>query len=194
MILLSAGHYPGSPGACYNGFCEHEEAVRWVNILLPLIRSKTQVDVVPTGKLLIRDPVTQKMVGGKIHWVNQQQDVSLAVEIHFNSDESKQQKGSETLYCPGSDKGRRAARTVQDAMSSLLSPNRGAKEGWYQMILPPDPRATPDAFLAQTNPVALILEPEFIYNRLVIESLREVVCEVLSDAIIEAANAVNGRT
>lgn len=191
MILLSAGHYPESPGACHNGFCEHEEAVRWVDILVRLLSSRIDVEIVPTGRLLIRDPATKKIVGGKIHWINEQKDVSLACEIHFNSDVSKQQVGSETLYCPGSVKGRNAARTVQDAMSSLLAPNRGAKEGWYQMILPPDPRATPDVFLSETNPVALILEPEFIYNRLVIESLREVVCEVLSDAIVEAANAVN---
>lgn len=181
MILLSAGHNPNSPGACHNGFCEHEEAVRWVNILQLLLRQRTHVDIVPTGKL-----------SQKIAWVNayRSEPVDLAVEIHFNSDESKQQRGSETLYAPGSIKGARAARIVQDAMSSLLGPNRGAKEGWYRMIQPPDPAATPDAFLAQTNPVALILEPEFIYNRIVIESLRQVACEVLCDAFIDAVNAI----
>lgn len=182
MILLSAGHYPESPGACHNGFCEHEEAVRWVDILQLLLRSRTSVEVVPTGRL-----------GKKIEWVNKfhkSVPVDLAVEIHFNGSEDGKQRGSETLYCPNSVKGQRAARIVQDSMSALLGPSRGAKEGWYKMILPPDPRATPDIFLSKTDPVALILEPEFIYNRLVIESLRQVTCEMLSDAIIDAANAV----
>lgn len=181
MILLSAGHNPSSPGACYNGFCEYEEASKWVDILKTLLQQRTNVDIVPTGSL-----------SQKISWINgyKEKPVDLAVEIHFNSDESKQQRGSETLYAPGSIKGQRAARIVQDAMSSLLGPNRGAKEGWYRMIRPPDPAAIPDAFLAKTNPVALILEPEFIYNRIVIESLRTVACEVLCDAFIDAVNAI----
>lgn len=177
-ILLSAGHYPGSPGACHDNWCEHEEATRWVNILQLLLRQQTHVAVVPTGRL-----------GQKIAWINAYdvEPVSLAVEVHFNSDVSKRQRGSETLYCPGSETGARAAKIVQDAMSALLWPNRGAKEGWYRMIEPPDPAAVPDAFLAKTNPVALILEPEFIYNRTVIEALRQPVCEVLCGALIEAA-------
>lgn len=182
MILLSAGHYPESPGACHNGFCEHEEALKWVSLLGGLLRPRTKVEVVPTGRL-----------GKKIEWVNtfhKSVPVDLAVEIHFNGSEDGKQHGSETLYCPGSVKGQRAARIVQDAMSSLLGPNRGAKEGWYRMILPPDSRATPDIFLSQNLPVSLILEPEFIYNRLAIESLRQVTCDVLSDAIIDAVTAI----
>lgn len=181
MILLSAGHNPESPGACHNGFCEYEEAVKWVHLLQLLLRQRTHVDVVPTGKL-----------SQKIAWINAYtaEPVDLAVEIHFNSDESKKQRGSETLYAPGSIKGQRAARIVQDSLSSLLGPNRGAKEGWYRMILPPDPAAVPDAFLAKTNPVALILEPEFIYNRIVIESLRQVSCEILCDALIDAVEVI----
>jgi len=182
VILLSAGHTPASPGACFNGFCEHEEAVRWVNILALLLHQRTHVDLVPTGRL-----------SEKISFVNSYavEPVHLAVEIHFNSDESKQQRGSETLYCPGSAKGQRAAKIVQDAMGAILTPSRGAKEGWYRMVLPPDPAAVPDAFLDKTNPVALILEPEFIYNRSAIEALRQVSCEVISDALVEAVGAIS---
>lgn len=182
MILLCAGHEPTKPGACFNGFCEHEEATRWVNALALLLRQRTHVDVVPTGSLT-----------SKIAFVNAYavEPVDLAIEIHFNSDESKKQRGSETLYCPGSKRGERAARVVQDMLGALLTPNRGAKEGWYRMIPPPDPAAVPDAFLDKTNPVALILEPEFIYNRAVIESLRQVTCEVLCDAVIDAVNSIH---
>lgn len=190
MIYLSAGHYPESPGACHNDFCEYDEAAKWVVLLQKLLQPRTTVLMVPADKLT-----------AKVAFINKTptKPGDLAIEIHFNSDVSKKQHGSETLYCPGSVKGERAALIVQNALSSLLGPNRGAKEGWYQMDKPGhkdypgdvEGDEVPDYFLAKTNCVALILEPEFIYNRLAIESLRDVVCEVLADAIIEAANAVN---
>ena len=183
MIILSAGHYPESPGTCYPAdnphWCEHTEAVDWVNHIAILVRQQVKVGIVPTG------PLT-----GKVKWINEQcqrNQVKLAVEIHFNSDESKQAKGSETLYCPGSVKGELLANIIQGALSSILPPNRGVKEGWFRMIRPPDPRAKKDYFLEKTNCPALIIEPEFIYNRRTIESNQNFACEIIADALIEAA-------
>ena len=196
MILLSAGHYPESQGACYNEFCEYEEAEKWVDIMEILLRGRVETKRVPAWPLLITKDTPPQYKQGKINFINAQTTAKLAVEIHFNSDTSHSARGSETLYCPGSVKGRHAARAVQDAISSLLGPNRGAKEGWYRMDKPGhidypgdvEGDEKIDAFLGMTRPVALIIEPEFIHNRLVIESLRQVVCEVMADALVEIVN------
>ncbi len=189
MILLSAGHYPGAPGACYEGFCEHEEASRWVSIAANLIRGRMRVETVPTGTL-----------PQKVQFINSYpQPVSLACEIHFNSDASKRQRGSETLYCPGSVKGAQAAAVVQRYMADVLQLDRGAKEGWYRMDRPgtldypgdTDGDEVPDYFLSKTNAVALIVEPEFIYNRQVIEDNRHAACAALADALVEAAKVIS---
>lgn len=175
MILLSAGHHPGAKGAGYNDHYEHDEAVLWASEVTNLIRGRMMADIVPTGYL-----------SDKIAWINNQKDAVLMCEIHFNSDESKRQKGSETLYCPGSVKGKKAAEIVQKALAGIFPPNRGAKEGYYQM----NPAKGPDAILAKTNCVALIVEPEFIYNYSVIEDRRHPACAALADALIAAAEAI----
>ncbi len=188
MILLSAGHYPEAPGACHEGFCEYEEALRWASITANLIRGRMRVEVVPTGKL-----------PQKVQFINSYpQHVLIACEIHFNSDTSKHQRGSETLYCPGSTKGTQAAGIVQRHLASVLQPDRGAKEGWYRMDRPgtldypgdAEGDEVPDYFLSKANPVALIVEPEFIYNRQVIEANRNAACAALADSLVEAAQIV----
>lgn len=190
MILLSAGHHPGAKGASYNGHNEHDEAIVWVSEISNLIRGRMPVDIVPAWKLFIRDPATKKVIGGKIPWINQQKHVSIACEIHFNSDESKRQSGSETLYCPGSVVGKAAAEMVQKALGGIFPPSRGAKEGWYQM----NKSNGPDAFLSETRCVALIVEPEFIYNWQTIQDRRSPACAALADALIEAATSITGET
>lgn len=176
MILLSAGHNPASKGASYKGFNEYDEAVLWVAILAPLLNAV----VVPTGSLR-----------SKINFINERR-AKLAIEIHFNSALGKV-KGSETLYCPGSREGFRAAVLVQNSLSSLMPPNRGAKEGWYRMDSP-DVVDYPgdikgdenlDAFLSQTRWPAIIIEPEFIQNKCTIQCNREICCELIAEAVTE---------
>lgn len=186
MILLSAGHYPAAPGACFGDFCEHAEAVRWVGQTAVLIRQQMRVDIVPSGAL-----------AAKVAHINsyRREPVLLACEIHFNSDPSHQGHGSETLYCPGSAKSRRAAEIVQSALGRVLPPDRGTKEGWYRMDKPGhedypgdvDGDEKPDYFLAATNPVALIVEPAFIHDRDLIERMRAEACEALATALLAAA-------
>ena len=186
MILLSAGHEPRAKGASYNGFNEHDEAVLWVRGIHAMVTGnhKHPCKIVPTGGLV-----------EKVKWINAQPDARLAVEIHFNSDESKRQHGSETLYMPGSEKGKWAADLVQEELSGLFPPGRGAKEGWYKMDKPGhvDYRGdvegdeAVDYFLRATTPVALILEPEFIYNRETLEAKRDAACASLAAVFVHAA-------
>ena len=183
MIILSAGHYPSSPGACYpegnHGWCEYDVAAEWVNTIAAVIREQVAVAIVPTGRL-----------SEKVAWINDRcsrHSVSLAMELHFNSDTSKRQKGSETLYCPGSLRGEMMAHIVQGALASIFPPNRGAKEGWYQGSVEGDRKEL--YFLKATACPALILEPEFIYNRSTIDANRSIACEIIATALIEAINA-----
>ena len=177
MVLISAGHHPGAKGASYNGHNEHDEAVLWAEDVVALIRPSLPVAAVPTGH-----------VSEKIKWINAQAKIHLICEIHFNSDVSKRQTGSETLYCPGSMIGRAVAVVVQAALGGVFPPSRGVKEGWYQGnkskgIL---------ALLEKTVRPAIIVEPEFIYNWDVLQDRRKAACAELAKSLIEAATNITG--
>ena len=193
ILALTPGHYPESPGACFpiddRNWCEHEEAIRWCG----LIKKYAEL----TGVEVRIGPGT--WLGDKVRWINAlDPQPALACEVHFNSDVSKRQKGSETLYCPRSIKGGLAARIVQTYMASLLQPNRGAKEGWYRMDRPGhvdypgdvEGDEKVDYYLIKTNCPALIIEPEFIYNRSIIEAVRESACEMIAQGLVAAMEAI----
>ena len=189
MIILSAGHNPGAPGACFNGFCEHFEAVKWVDLIGDFVSLETNVDVTPVSPLYY-----------KVKWINDYNkwDVKLACEIHFNSDPRHGGRGSETLYCPGSSGGLYAGDIVQSALGMLLPPNRGAKEGWYRMDRPGhkdypgdvEGDEKPDYFLKATKPVALIIEPEFIHRQEIILKNRREACKLIAKHLVIAANGL----
>lgn len=189
--MLSAGHYPDAPGACWpptgaHRFCEHNEAARWVGQIGVLVREQLPVVEVPTGTL-----------ESKIDWMNAYQPpdghrVALACEIHFNSNEQRRGRGAETLYYPGSIRGRRAAKVIQSNIANLYL-DRGVKEGWYRQDRPGhidypgdvegDEKAL--AFMQGVPFPAVIIEPEFIFNQAVIESTRNDACTLIAQAIIE---------
>jgi len=170
MIFVSAGHHPEAPGACENGFCEHDEAVRWVAEILKHL-DDTEAAAVPVGSL-----------GSKTRWINAR-DPLIAVEVHFNSLIAGQtieaERGCMTLYCPGSTKGRWAAEVVHSGYAPLFPPDLGVREGYYRL----DPKRGPDWFLAKTRCPALILEPEFIDRREEIAIKRADACYALAEAL-----------
>jgi hypothetical protein len=184
-VALSAGHNPNAKGASNGeGFNEYDEASKWITELAGLFAATNRIEIilVPTGSLT-----------SKINFINEQARLKLAIEIHFNSCASTRVKGSETLFCPGSRRGRTAANIIQRAIASIMPPNRGTKEGWYRMDRPGvndyvgdiDGDESIDAFLVRTKCTALILEPEFIQNKSVIEANRDICCDVIRDAIVE---------
>jgi len=171
MIAVSAGHYPAAPGAVYEGFVEHDHAVKWADKVTELLKEQGyKVTRIPTGHLQ-----------DKVHHVNES-GAKLAIEIHFNSDAKHNAHGCVTLYCPGSHKGERLASLVQSGLSSFFPPNRGVKEGWYRL----DPSRGPDYFLSHTVPPAIIVEPEFVENANKIEANFEVACKMIADGLIDA--------
>jgi len=170
MILISAGHHPYRKGATYGDFNEHDEACIWVSLLCNMLGSDALS--VPAG-----------ILKNKIEFINRQKDLDFAVEIHFNSALNADGKhvgiGSETLYYPGSEAGLALATIIQERLSRVFSPNRGAKEGYYQM----NKSKGPDYFLAKTRCPAVIIEPEFIHLKDYIKEHREAGCKELAQSL-----------
>lgn len=180
MIFVSAGHYPSKPGASHGSFTEYDEAAVWANRIVEIL---DEAVLVPTGFLR-----------QKAAFINARAP-SLAIEIHFNSfkvwrdanrdglmtdDEIHAAgRGSETLYYPGSEKGKRFAEIVQTALASVFQPDRGIKEGWYRL----NPDNGPDFFLAKTSCPAVIVEPEFIHRKGIIQDNREEACQRIASAL-----------
>jgi hypothetical protein len=184
MILVSAGHYTQARGAVFKDFAEFPETLSWAMRINHHLRELEAPSLlVPPGHL-----------SRKVKYINEvhkSTGVSMAVEVHFNANDKG---GSETLYCPGSIKGRRIAGVVQTALSGVFQPCRGVKEGWYQMDRPGivdyhgdiDGDEVIDYFLRATHCPAIILEPEFVHNRDLIEARREEACRVIAEALFTA--------
>lgn len=166
-VAVSAGHFSDSDGANFDGFFEHSEAVKWRDLILAKLGE--QGIKVQNGRLT-----------DKIAYVNKFRP-DAAIEIHFNADARHLGTGSETLYAPGSERGEALAKAIQAAISSVCSPNRGVKEGWYRMQV----GGTVDAFLRKTICPAVIIEPFFIHERSRIEASREIACDLIAEAIQE---------
>jgi len=176
MLFLSAGHRYDRPGAQYDGFVEHTEATIWKDLIYQYLPADIQAVLVPQGRLhekvkFIND-VGRSLIGPH-----------LAIEIHFNdaviADGTHIGRGSETLHYPKSERGKEFATRIQDSLSLVFGPDRGAKPGWYRM----DPTQGPDYFLAKTNCVSLIIEPEFVVNHAKIIEGREPGCLVIAQTL-----------
>lgn len=188
MIFVSAGHYVERPGACFGDFCEHGEALIWRSLLTNYLGHEGMV--VPTGTL--RE---------KVEFINDRAEKGdIAVEIHFNDftiweDANKNGliddgelrqagRGSETLYYPGSTRGKEVALVAQSALAQNFQPDRGVKEGWYRM----NPDNGPDFFLAKTRCTSIIVEPDFISRKAKITGRREQTCELLAEYLLQFIN------
>lgn len=173
MIFISAGHHPAAPGAKWDRFIEHDEACIWAKYMTDKIGLKSTL--VPTGILQSKvDFINARLLNGDI-----------AIEIHFNAARDKHNepigRGCETLYYPGSTKGKHIAQLCQDALSLSFPPSRGIKEGWYRM----DPKRGPDFFLARTRCPAVIIEPEFVHHSELIIDNRNTAIDLMIDNLKE---------
>jgi N-acetylmuramoyl-L-alanine amidase len=172
MIFISAGHYPAAPGAKFERFIEHDEAIVWAKAITE--RLGKHGTLVPTG--VLRE---------KVAFINERiMNGDFAVEVHFNaavdSSGTNVGRGCESLYYPGSLDGKDLAELCQGILSEFFAPDRGAKEGWYRM----DPARGPDFFLAKTKCPAVIIEPEFVHRFDLIHTYREEACKDIADALI----------
>lgn len=169
-VGLSIAHYPESPGAGHMGFYEHAESIVWTGLIRGfLLDHEYEVAVAPVGRLKT-----------KVDWLNKQ-NCAVVLETHFNHSSLLSVNGCETLYCPGSVKGKQFADMVHRRYApGLDNRNRGIKEGWYRMDVPNrvdyqgdvNGNEKADYFLRKTNCPALILEPDFISQLLTITTKR----------------------
>jgi len=145
MILISAGHYPRKPGGGCNpalDINEHRECVGIVDCIEAEIKRDSRFDYkrVPIGTL-----------SSKVKWINQQQDVDISVEVHLNAFNGEADYGC-SLYL--SEKGKRAAGFINEYMQRYLPFRK-----FHKM-----PMERPLAFLKDTRPVSVIVEPLFADN------------------------------
>lgn len=189
MIFVSAGHGPGADlGVCYEGFCEHPEACLWRDAIVAGCNLLgTPSEAVPAVSL--RQKVEH--VNSRVAEVGK----SVAIEVHFNAGGTPgKTRGCETLYAPKSTNGAVLADFVQQAMVQFFPPDRTAKEGWYKMDhphrvdfpgdVPGDEK--PDYFLVKTACPAVIIEPDFIYERVRIQGMREAAAKAIASALVKA--------
>lgn len=196
-IFVSAGHGPRpggafDPGAVYQGFAEHKEALAWRDEVAHACELLgVPANVVP--EISLRE---------KVVYINQrcaQLGPSIAIEIHFNGGGTPgKTRGCETLYAPKSSKGAVLAELVQDSLEPLFpsssGKSRGTKEAWYRQDHPHrvdypgdvDGDEVADYFCVHTVCPAIICEPEFIYERLGIQGKREAACREIAKALFKA--------
>lgn len=179
MIIIFAGHHPAAPGASYNGFAEHDEAVRWIDL----------IDAYLDPTICIKGPVGALTM--KTNFVNKRQP-RIAMDLHFNAAVNAEGehvgRGSETLYYPGSKLGKSVADFVQTRLCTVCPPDRGIKEGYYRM----DPKFGPDWFLARTSCPAIIVEPDFIHRKEEIQRARTAACEAIAVGLRNALKWLEG--
>lgn len=169
ILVLSAGHHEGAAGASFQDIVEWPLTKTWVEELASHFAGRQDVLV-----------ITNDLLSRKIKTINSIYPVPrLALEIHFNSSPNGG-AGSETLYTPGSSGSKLIAEKIQLILSKYSKPDRGIKEGWYKQDFD---RKIPDAFLGQTKPVAVILEPFFVQQvaQLKDEQLMKMICKDLAD-------------
>lgn len=186
MILISAGHHPTKPGACFENFCEFDEASRWAKLIIKHIGEEKGL-LVPFGFLK-----------NKVAFINERAKNSIAIEIHFNSakiwedlnndgivNEGEMKnvgRGALTLYYPKSINGLRLAKDAQNSIEPLYGRHwNGVMEGYYRM----NPKFGVDYFLAKTHCPSIIVEPEFIHHKEKIHEHREVACFNIAQALLD---------
>jgi N-acetylmuramoyl-L-alanine amidase len=147
-IAVSIGHHPAKPGYTHHNISEYSEMAILAGLIINKIqRASHHTFMIGTGELAHKVD--------DINYLNP----DCAVELHLNAGGGH---GHETLYCPGSVKGKRLALSVNNQIGVVLNNrNRGVKEGYYRMN-----RANgPDYFLSITRCPAIITEIYFLDNK-----------------------------
>lgn len=184
MKLISAGHHKKAEGARFGDVTEYQLSTKWADRIAEIMGD--QCVRVPNGTLK-----------EKVAFINQFDRKSIAIDIHFNSfkmwkdqnangvvDDGEMVhagRGSETLYYPSSKTGEKAARIMQGSISQVFKPDRGIKEGYYQM----NKSKGVDFFLARTSCTSLIIEPEFIDNLETLDQNMDSCCHAIASALLD---------
>ena len=196
MIILSGGHNSDKVGAKHDIYTEYPYTMSWAHKIQSYILEHEDMDsvVIDTGTL--PDKVTE--INQIVKNAELPDPFFLAAELHFNSDPSGRAHGNETLYYPGSAKGKLLAITFNNCLMKVACPvlgkDRGVKEGWYRMDRPnvqdyagdKNGDEKPDYFLRKTACPALILEPCFIQDLGKFLNYENIICKGIADSLVES--------
>lgn len=154
MILISAGHYPDDPGGGNNEkyfIVEHFECVKIVNLLEALlIKNRVEYIRVPAVSL-----------SKKIRFINSvKEKITVSIELHLNKFNSITDYMA-ALYV--SDTGKKYSKILGDALLEYLPFRK------FKSFVPVEKKA----FLSDTRPVSVILEPIFADNDLMCSFLAQ---------------------
>ncbi len=164
-LIISAGHNPQKTGASWKDLKEHDICVHTVKEVVQKLAPHIQVSVISTGGLKAKVQEVNRIAAA---------GDCIAVEVHYNAAGTTYVEGNETLYYPGSVKGKKLATEFNEVFMKhaghLVMKDRGVKEGWYRMDSPGvidyagdvDGDETPDYWLRKTSCPSLILEPCFM--------------------------------
>jgi len=123
--FISVGHYPRRPGAVNTkyGLIEHHEARKIVDAFF--------TEIITPQTIYSYIPVSSHRLNEKVKFINTEaNDTSVAIEIHSNAWEPNKARGIETLYFPGSEKGKILAACIQKALLDF--------EKYYKLIFVKD--------------------------------------------------------
>lgn len=157
-IVISAGHYPGSPGVCANDLIEFNVAEAVVMQLSILLRD--------AGYLVVK---VSGMLSEKIRNANEAKP-DAAVEIHFNGHTDPTSNGTECLHGSNPRDKILAGHIQIQLIKRLGLRDRGVKFADYQ--------GTPDvidecAFSRLIDAPATYVEPCFLTNPKEAELLKD---------------------
>ena len=189
-VFISAGHSPAESGAVFQDvagkvYKEHDLANAYsLELESACAALGIAVKRVPTGTL-----------SSKIAFINKYAKAGdIAIEIHFNSSNSPFVKGCETIYFPGSARGKEIATKIHTNIMKALkgvTSDRGVKEGWFRMDAPNridypgdvNGDEKPLAFLSGPKCASLILEPFFMREVVNIKLYQNIVARAIAQGL-----------
>lgn len=149
-IFFSPGHTANKPGAIVEDLNEYQ-------IAYTLTRAIEQHFV--SEKRIVFG--YNQPLKNKIEWINDRRNrIDLAIELHFNAAYQEKASGTEVWYW--SEKGKTFAEIFQKQLLELQGIDRGIKKGVYWRLIKGKKVWFTLAFLRQTIPPAIILEPLFL--------------------------------
>lgn len=178
---LVVGHKPDKAGACNKKYriCEFELTNNLVDSIMESLRDSVDPD---GGIELIK--VLRKRYGDLPFEINNL-NPDFIVSFHANAFDEKV-SGTETLYCYGSSRGEKVAKTFQRNMVTALElPDRG--------IIPKREKERGGHLLRYTEAPAVILEPFFIDNDSDFEKFRfkeQLFISAIQKSLFEVADII----
>jgi N-acetylmuramoyl-L-alanine amidase len=178
-VAISAGHSHKAKGAHWEGFSEWPETRIWAELIMQALSKDFTVFLVPEDSLTAKVDLVNKF------------EADLAVEVHFNGGGTATTSGCETLHAPGSEKGIRLAKLVQERLVAALGvKDRGTKEGWHGAPTPTgegplEGKTALNYWLRATKCPAIIVEPEFVQQYKFIEAHRLAGAKAIAQAVTE---------